>query len=152
MNPQAAKKYLQTKVLTATAEQLQLMLFDAALRNCEQARLGLEKKNYTQSHPALSQAQAIVNQLIAALNPSINKKLCENLKSLYVYAYKKLIDANLNHKPESLEEAVKVLKYQRETWVMLMEQLSKQKAAAAASTMDIPAPDARMEASISFEG
>jgi len=152
MNPQAAQKYLRTKVLTATAEQLQLMLFDGALRFCDQARMALEKNNYEQSYKTLTDAQAIVNQLINGLNPGINKDLCDKLKSLYVYAYKKLLDTNLTHKIESLDEAVKVLKYQRETWAMLMQQLAQQKAAVAASQMDIPAPDARMEASISMQG
>jgi flagellar protein FliS len=152
MNPQAAQKYLRTKVLTATAEQLQMMLFDGAVRFCDQARAALEKKNWELSHKALTDTQAIVTQLIGALNPSINPDLCGKLKSLYVYAYKKLVDANLNHKIESLDEAVKVLKYQRETWMMLMEQLAKQKAAAAAATIDMPGPDARMEASISMQG
>ena len=31
-NPQAAQQYLRTKVLTATPEQLQLMLYDGAIR------------------------------------------------------------------------------------------------------------------------
>jgi flagellar protein FliS len=152
MNPQAAQKYFRTKVLTATAEQLQMMLFDGAVRFCEQARVALEKKNWEQSHKALSDAQAIVTQLIAALNPSVNPDLCSKLKSLYVYAYKMLVDANFTHKIESLDEALKVLKYQRETWMMLMEQLAKQKAAAAAATIDMPGPDSRMEASISMQG
>jgi flagellar secretion chaperone FliS len=153
MNPQAAQQqYLRTKVLTATAEQLQLMLFDGAIRFCEKGRVALEAKNWEQSYKSITDAQAIVTQLLGALKTSISPDLCDKLKALYVYAYKKLVDANLNHKIESLDEAVKVLKYQRETWVMLMEQLSKQKAAAAAATMDIPAPDSRMEASISMQG
>lgn len=152
MNPQAAQKYLRTKVLTATAEQLQMMLFDGAVRNCEQARAALQSKNYQVSHQALCGAQAIINQLIATLKPGVNEDLCKNLRSLYVYAYKQLVDANLNHKIESLDEALKVLKYQRQTWMMLLEQLAKQKAAAAATQLDIPAPDAKMEASISLQG
>jgi len=47
-----------------------------------------------------------------------------------------------------LDEALNLLRYQRETWVMLLDQLGKTKAAAAASTMEMPAPNARMEASI----
>ena len=38
MNPKAAQQYFRTKVLTATPEQLQLMLFDGALRFGEQAK------------------------------------------------------------------------------------------------------------------
>ena len=66
MNPQAAQKYLKTKVMTATAEQLQMMLFDGAVRSCEQARIALEKKDYERSFQSLTKAQAIVNQLICA--------------------------------------------------------------------------------------
>jgi flagellar protein FliS len=152
MNQQAAQKYLQTKVRTATAEQLQMMLFDGVLCFCEQAKLALEKKNYEQSHLALTKAQAIVNQLICGLKPDVLPDLCKRLKGLYTFAYRRLVDANLNHKIESLDEATRVLKYQRQTWVLLMDQLGKQKAAAAATKLDIPGPDSAMEASISMEG
>jgi flagellar protein FliS len=152
MNPQAAQKYLRTKVMTATAEQLQMMLFDGAIRFCEQARLALEKKNFEQSYWALTKAQAIVNQLICALKPDILPDLCKRLKGLYAFAYRRLVDANMNHRTQSLDEALDVLRYQRQTWAMLMENLGKQKAAAAAAKLDIPAPDGRMEASISMHG
>jgi len=152
MNPQAAKKYLQTKVMTATAEQLQMMLFDGAIQSCEQARVALEKKDYERSFQSLSKAQAIVNQLICALKIDVSPDLCKKLKGLYLYAYRRLVDANLRHRVESLDEALSVLKYQRETWAMLMQKLGKHKAAAAAAAIDIPAPDARMEASISMQG
>jgi flagellar protein FliS len=152
MNPQAAQKYLKTKVMTATAEQLQMMLFDGAVRSCEQARIALEKKDYERSFQSLSKAQAIVNQLICGLKVEVAPDLCKKLKGLYSFAYRRLVDANLHHRIESLDEALNILKFQRETWAMLMEQLGKHKAAAAAATIDIPAPDARMEASISMQG
>ena len=50
VNPQAANNYLRTKVLTATPEQLQMLLFDGAIRFGEQARTALEQKNYEQSY------------------------------------------------------------------------------------------------------
>jgi flagellar protein FliS len=152
LNPQAAQTYLRTKVLTATPEQLQMMLFDGALRFCEQAKLGLSQKNYESSFKSLSNALAIVNQLIGGLKPEVLPDLCEKLKGLYVFAYKKLVDANLNHNMESIEEAVQVLKYQRETWGMVLEKIAKERAATAARKLDIPNPDPRMERSISFSG
>ncbi len=107
MNPQAAQKYLKTKVMTATAEQLQMMLFDGAVRSCEQARIALEKKDYERSFQSLSKAQAIVNQLICALKSDIAPDLCKKLKGLYTFAYRRLVDANLHHRIESLDEALK---------------------------------------------
>jgi hypothetical protein len=47
-----------------------------------------------------------------------------------------------------VDEALSILRYQRETWAMLLDQLGKKKAAAAATHIDLPSPDARMEASI----
>ncbi|MGD0540793.1 MAG: flagellar export chaperone FliS [Tepidisphaeraceae bacterium] len=150
-NPQS-QKYLRTKVLTATAEQLQLMLFDGAIRFSEQARAALQNQNYEQSYLLLTKASAIVNQLICALRADVLPDLCKKLKGLYAYAYRKLVDANLNHHVESLDEAIGILKYQRETWVMLLDQVTKTRAAAAASQIQVPGPDPRMEARISMQG
>ena len=78
--------------------------------------------------------------------------LCGKLAALYTYAYRQLVIANIHHDLTALDDAMKVLKYQRETWVLLVEQLAKKKAGAAASRLDMPAPDLRMEASISMRG
>jgi len=152
MNPQAAKNYLRTKVLTATPEQLQMMLFDGAIRFCEQARAALQNKNYEQSYQLLTRASAIVNQLVCGLRADVLPDLCKRLKGLYTFAFRKIVDANLNHRIESLDDAIRVLKYQRETWVMLLDQLTKKKAAEAASRIDVPAPDPRMEATMNVQG
>ena len=152
MNPKAAQNYLRTKVLTATPEQLQMLLFDGAIRFGEQAKIALEQKNFEQTFQLIGRTQKIVNQLIYALNPDISPDLCKKLTSLYNYAYRKLAEASIQHKVESLDEALKVLKYQRQTWAMLMENLAKDKAGAAAQKLDFPAPNARMEASISMQG
>jgi len=152
MNPQAAQNYLRTKVLTATPEQLQMMLYDGAIRFSEQARLALQDKNYEQSYHCISRAQKILAELSCTLKHEINPDLCSKLAALYTYAYKNLITANVEHKIEAMDEALNILRYQRETWAMLMDQLGKQKAAAAAKTVDMPAPSEKMEASISMQG
>ena len=67
MNPQAAQNYLRTKVLTATPEQLQLMLYDGAIRFGEQARAALNEKNYEQSYNLISRMQKIITELSCSL-------------------------------------------------------------------------------------
>ena len=76
--------------------------------------------------------------------------LCGKLAALYNYAYRKLIEANVRHDVASLEAAINILKYQRETWAMLLDQLGKNKAANAATKINMPEPSSRMEASISM--
>lgn len=148
MNQQAAQNYLKTKVFTATPEQLQLMLFDGALRFGEQAKLALEQKNFEHSYNMISRVQKIIAEMQSCLKPSIAPDLCAKLGALYSYVYRKLVEASIDHTISALDEALNLLRYQRETWVMLLDQLGKTKAAAAASSLEMPAPNARMEASI----
>jgi len=152
MNPQAAQNYLRTKVLTATPEQLQLMLYDGAIRFAEQARVALTQKNFEQSYTLISRVQKIVTELTSTLKHDVYPELCGKLSALYAYTHRKLTEANIEHTLQPLDEAMNVLKYQRQTWALLLEQLGKQKAGAAARTLDMPAPSERMEASISMQG
>ena len=147
-----ASNYLRTKVMTATPEQLQMMLYDGAIRFCEQARVAIREKNFEQSYNLITRVQKIVMEMNCSLKHDVSPDLCARLAALYNFAYRKLIEANVEHKLESLDEALDVLRYQRKTWAMLMEQLGKQKAAAVAKTIPMPGPNARMEASISIQG
>jgi flagellar protein FliS len=154
MNPQKnlqpAQQYLRTRVLTATPEQLQMMLYDGAVRFCEQAKVALQQKNYEQMCTGVTKAQSIVTELIATMRKDLQPELVSQLTAIYRYVYKRLIEVGMDHKIESLDEAINLLKYQRETWAMVLGQVGKEKAAATAKNMSIPAPDERMEASISM--
>lgn len=152
MTPNGANQYLRTKVLTATPEQLQMMLYDGVIRFSEQARAALEKKDFDASYNCICRAQKIISELLSGLKHDVAPDLCGKLASLYNYSYRKLIDANIGHKLEDLDDALRVLRYQRETWLMLLSQLGKQKAAVAATRLDMPAPSAAMEARLSIAG
>jgi flagellar protein FliS len=147
---QAAQNYLRTRVMTATPEQLQMMLFDGALRFAQAGKAALEKKDFEQTYHNLTSAQKIVSELICTLKHEVHPELCGRLASLYQYAYKKLVEASIKHNMDAMDEAINVLTFQRETWSMLLQQLSKQKAGLAAQNIPMPAPDSRMEASISM--
>ena len=152
MSAHAAQHYLKAKVLTATPEQLQLMLYDGAIRFTEQAKAALTDKQYEQSHDLLTRAQRIITELTCGLKPTVAPELCARLSGLYTFCYRKLVEANVEHDPAALEEALAILRYQRETWAMLLQHLSQQKAAKAATMIDMPAPSLQMEASFSFQG
>lgn len=155
MNPQAAQQaqnYLRTRVLTATPEQLQMMLLDGAIRFCEQGRAALARKDLEASYASISRAQKIVLELNGSLKHDVSPDLCAKLASIYNYTYRKLLEANVGHEVEPLGEALRMLRYQRETWALLLDQLGRQKSAAAARSLNVPGPDQRMEASISMRG
>src|SRR5207237_736904 len=138
MNQQAAQNYLKTKVFTATPEQLQLMLYDGAIRFGAQAKAALGQRNFEQSYEMISRVQKIITEMSSSLKHKVAPEVCGKMAALYNYVYRKLVEANIEHKVEAMDEALNILRYQRETWVMLLAQLGKTKAAAAASKLDMP--------------
>jgi flagellar protein FliS len=152
MNPQAAQNYLRTRVLTATPEQLQLMLYDGAIRFADAARTAILKKDWEGTYLNCSRAQKIMTELSSGLRPEVAPDLVGKLASLYNYIYRKLVEASLHHTVESIDEAMKMLRFQRDTWALLLDKLAKEKAANAASQLDIPEPNSRMEAMLSVQG
>src|SRR5271170_2376372 len=100
MYPKAAQNYLRTRVMTATPEQLQMMLFDGAIRFGEQARIALEQKNWEVSYNMISRMQKILTELNSSLKHDIFPELCGKLAGLYNYAFRKLVEASVKHKVE----------------------------------------------------
>jgi flagellar protein FliS len=147
-----AQNYLRTKVLTATPEQLQLMLYDGAIRFADQARAAMGESMFEQSYELLGKSQKIILELQCGLKHDLAPDLCGKLAALYNFVYRKLVDANLHRNPSFVDEAIGILKYQRETWSMLLQQLAQSKATVVARGLDIPGPSSRMEASISLQG
>jgi flagellar protein FliS len=147
-----AQNYLKAKVFTATPEQLQLMLYDGAIRFADQGRLALEKKNFEESYNSFSRAMKIIIELNSSLNHKLMPDLCGKLAALYNYVYRKLVEASTKRQTEPVEDALRILRHQRETWAMLLEKIGKNRAAAAANQLDMPEPSTRMEASISMQG
>ena len=122
MNPKPANPYLKTQIMTATAEELRLMLSDGAIRFGNQAAAALDANNLEAAHNGLMRAQKIVLELSTSLNHQIDPELCAKLSALYTYIYRRLVDANLQHAKAPAEEAIKLLEYEKETWLMLMKQ------------------------------
>jgi flagellar protein FliS len=151
MNPQAAQNYLRTRVLTATREQLQMMLYDGAIRFADAARTAIINQDWEGTYKNCSRAQKIINELNSSLKHDVTPDLCSNLAALYNYIYRKLIDASLNHTVESVDDALRMLRHQRATWGMVMEKLGQEKAASAADKVDFPAPSSKMEAMLSVQ-
>jgi flagellar secretion chaperone FliS len=152
MTGNPAQNYLRTKVLTATPEQLQLMLYDGAIRFADQARVAMDAKNFDQSYTLLTKSQKIILELQCGLKHDVSPDLCGKLAALYNFVFRKLVEANTHHTTAPIDEALQILNYQRETWSMLLQQLAQSKAAVMARKIDMPAPSSRMEASISLQG
>jgi flagellar secretion chaperone FliS len=120
-------EYLRNAVLTATPEQLHLMLYDGAIRFTRQGIDGLERKHWEDAFNGFGRAQKIVLELLNSLNYDVDRDLCTRMAGLYNFIYRQLVDASAQREPGLGREAVKLLEYQRETWVLLIERLRQER-------------------------
>ena len=119
--------YLKTQILTAPPEKLQLMLYDGAIRFARQAREKLREKDYEASCELLMRAQKIVVELICGLRPEENPSLCGKLAAIYAFIYRRLVEANIEHEPALVDDAIEVLEVQRDIWLELLEKLAEER-------------------------
>ena len=131
-------EYLKTRVLTASPEQLQLMLYDGAIRFCEQARQAIKNKEIEKKFHLLTRAENIVLELCKSMREDLAPETCSKMRALYMFCYEKLVMANMNKGLEPLDDALKVLRHMRETWVMLMGKLRAERTANSPATEPEP--------------
>jgi len=120
----ADNPYLRDAVMTATPEQLQLMLYDGAIRFASQARDALDGKDYETSYLRLTRAQHIILEMQNGLDYEVNRPLCERMAAIYNFLYGKLLDANINRDIADIDDALKILRMERETWQILVDKVN----------------------------
>ncbi len=125
MSGTSTNAYLRDAVMTATPEQLQLMLYDGAVKFALQGKDALVAKDYEQSCEKLGRAQAIILEMQNGLRREVSPELCDRMAAIYNFLYRKLVDASVQKDTTCIDDAVKILRYQRETWVMLMEKVAQ---------------------------
>ena len=117
--------YLRNAVMTARPEQLQLMLYDGAIRFASQAREAIEKREIENSFNLLTRAQNIVREMESGLRHEVAPEICGQMASLYRFVFSKLVDANVNKDVQAVDDALKVLRHQRDTWAILADKIQK---------------------------
>jgi len=131
----ATQEYLKTQVMTASPEMLTLMLWDGAIRFAEQGKEAIVRKDVEGSFKALLRAQKIVMELTNTLKPEVNPELVSNLSALYNFIYRRLVEANIKKDAKLVDDALEIMRHQRETWVLLMDKLTQERAGQAQATV-----------------
>lgn len=108
------QNYRQQQINTASQDKLLLMLFDGAIRFCNQARMALENKKYDEANTNLLKAQNIIQEFMITLN--MDYEISHNLYYLYDYLYRRLVEANMKKDQAILEEVKGFLTELRQTF------------------------------------
>lgn len=129
-----ANAYLRTKVLTASPEELRLMLLDGAIKFARQGRDGLARKDYEASYNGISQCRNIVLELLSTIKSDPDPELAARVKAVYTFMYTELVKASMEKSVDRVDAVIKLLEFERETWSLLMQRLAEERGATHALT------------------
>ena len=132
MSQNGPDAYLRTKVMTAKPAELRLMLLDGAIRFTEQAKRGYESKDYEQAYNGTTRAQAILMELVTSLRHDVSPELCKNVAAVYTFLYTSLVKASMEKDIPTVDDVLRILRYERETWLLCMDALARENHAASA--------------------
>ncbi len=106
-------------VAAADPHRLIVMLMDGALERIGSARGAIEHGELNTRNHLISRAVDILQELRASLNMEAGGEIAANMADLYDYASKQLLRANLQNKPELLDEVANLLRQIRSAWIQI---------------------------------
>ncbi|MDB5838931.1 MAG: fliS [Herminiimonas sp.] len=115
-----ARVGVETGVAAANPHKLIIMLFDGAQVALSNALLNMRAGNVAAKGQAISKAIMIIDSgLRASLDKTSGGEIAANLDGLYEYMGNRLLVANLDNRPEILEEVRNLLIDIRSAWVSI---------------------------------
>jgi len=109
-------QYKNNQVMTASPEQIMIMLYDGAIRFLAQAMKGIDDGNIELKNYGIQKAMAIVMEFRNTLDHDIGGEIAANLDALYDYMIREMIQANIKKDREKLQNVHTMLSDLRDTW------------------------------------
>jgi len=109
-------QYQQNQIMTASQEQILLMLYDGAIRFTRQAIEASKVGDVTTKLGRISKAFAIITEFSNSLNHEIGGEIANDLDGLYHFMLRELGKARKDTTGEHLEVVEKLLVDLRQTW------------------------------------
>ncbi len=119
LNSQMAAAYKNQQIMTASPEQLTLLLYNGALRFLSESIQALENDDKEKSHHANLRVQAIIHEFMGTLD--MNYEISQNWAALYEYIDHCLIEGNIQKDVQQLRNAKEILEDMRNTWQEAMK-------------------------------
>jgi flagellar biosynthetic protein FliS len=115
-------QYLASKVLTAPAHRLHLMLIEGAIRLGHQADAALRRGDPAAAAAPLGRVLDIVGEMLAGVRET-KTQLNQRIAEFYLYLFRIVGQAKVNDDVEKLTEALRLLEFERQTWQLVCEKL-----------------------------
>lgn len=114
-------QYQSNQVVTASPEQVLIMLYDGAIRFVRQAMQGIESGDLKSKLVGIAKALDIITEFRKTLDHKIGGDIAEGLDALYEYMSRELVNGNVQNSTEPLKVVEGLLVGLRETWMKAIE-------------------------------
>lgn len=112
-NPYA--QYQTNSVMTASPAEITLMLYNGAIKFCNQAIEAIQKGESKEvSHTYILKAQNIIGELRATLDEKY--PIAAEMEVMYRFIYDLLVEANIEKSSQKLEDAAGLIRGFRDVW------------------------------------
>jgi flagellar protein FliS len=119
LNPYASPQaYRESSVLTATPEQLVVMLYDGAGRFLRQAEAAYGEGALEHAHDRLGRGEAIIDELLATLDMD-QGQVAERLQAIYVYCKRCLSESRKERDVAKIRLVVRLMAELRDAWAQV---------------------------------
>ena len=125
----AANAYKKQQVMTASPEELTLMLYNGAIRFITESILATEKQDISAAHAKNMRAQKIMREFV--LTTDMTQDISQKWVQVDEYILHCLVQGNMKKDKGKLEEARGLLVGLRDAWYQAMKQVRESKAQAA---------------------
>ena len=117
----AQKTYIEREVATASPQKLQLMLIEAAIKNVHRVKNFWENNDHEGAFQSLTRAQDIVTEILCSFDAKAWPEITQTLSAIYVFIFRKIVAVRGPDDMASLDEALRVLMAERESWKEICE-------------------------------
>ena len=115
----AASLYQGAAINTATPAELTLMLYNGAIKFCNQAAVGMEENNIEKANNNLIKAQNIIWELQGTLD--FKYEVAKDFDLIYKRISRNLLVGNVKKDIDKLNEALEDIRGIRDVWAQVMK-------------------------------
>lgn len=119
----AYAQYQNNSIMTATPAELTLMLYNGAIKFCNQTIEAMNKGDVQNSHIYCVKAQNIISELRATLDSKY--PIAKEMDALYDFIHASLVEGNISKDAKKIEDALEIIREFRDMWQQVMKQPRK---------------------------
>lgn len=125
MTTEARRAYAAAELHTASPQRLRLMLIEAAIGSVEAARRRADAGQWAVAGEPFVHARRAVAELLLSVRTDLagdEGQLADKVRAIHAFLFRQLTEAQLYRDPQRLDDALRILAMERETWRQICSQ------------------------------